>query len=224
MSNMSEEEYVKQQRAAAKELEKLLKTPYFLKKMRFLDFIKEMKQVMEKYKKNITVTDEELDIARKILTGETCGWVNSYIKMTEEYDDDLYDIKKGQIKAFIGHEDEIYSIIVYLRAEYFIEGMKQKIKRYAEPGCTYQVYYDDLTLLGYRTCCPRVYLGITYHDESEPDEFYYRVNPALSNFMSYQARLEFCGEFNDCVEKAIPLEILEKYIVLKELKDNDRKK
>lgn len=101
MPSISEEEYMKQQKVVAKELEKLLKTPYFLKKMRYLDFIKEMKQVMEKCRKNITVTNEELDIARKILTGETCGWVNSYIKMGEEYDDDLYDIKIGQIKAFI---------------------------------------------------------------------------------------------------------------------------
>ena len=224
MSNISEEEYMKQQKVVAKELEKLLKTPYFLKKMRYLDFIKEMKQVMEKCRKNITVTNEELNIARKILTGETCGWVNSYIKMGEEYDDDLYDIKKGQIKAFIGHGDEIYNIIVYLRAEYFIDGMKQQIARYAIPGCTYQVYYDDLTLLGYRTRCPRVYLGITYHDESEPEEFYYRVNPALSNFMSYQAHVKVCGEFDDAVTKSIPLESLEKYIVLKELESNGRKK
>ena len=225
MPSISEEEYMKQQKVVAKELEKLLKTPYFLKKMRYLDFIKEMKQVMEKCRKNITVTNEELDIARKILTGETCGWVNSCIKMGEEYDDDLYDIKKGQIKAFIGHGDEIYDIIVYLRAEYFIEGMKQQIARYAIPGCTYQVYYDDLTLLGYRTCCPRVYLGITYNEKGEePEEFYYRVNPALSNFMSYQAHVKVCGEFDDAVTKSIPLESLEKYIVLKELESNGRKK
>lgn len=78
MPSISEEEYMKQQKVVAKELEKLLKTPYFLKKMRYLDFIKEMKQVMEKCRKNITVTNEELDIARKNSHGRNL-WLGKFL-------------------------------------------------------------------------------------------------------------------------------------------------
>lgn len=169
------------------------------RKIKYVDFIKQMKKEMEEQKKEFTATEEELDIARKILTGKLTVIVRSYVRMADKYDYELWNMKKGQLELLIGHENELSNIITYIRAEYFLKAAREIIKDYGIPGCDYSIYASSNTVLSSTFCfCANVYLGITFNEEEvKPEEFFYRINPSSVAFLWYQVNRNEDGSFED---------------------------
>jgi putative transcriptional regulator len=153
------------------------------------EFVAMMDELMYEFKKSCEKTDEELDLAYKILNPSPIGgFVDSLVRMNESYSTKLWEMKRKQIKSFISECDsyQMDDIVAYCRARFFKEEVNRVIRSDSIEGECNVCIYADGAIFGqhWPYICAKVYVSIAWIDEDGTS--YTRVSPSAAGFMSYQ--------------------------------------